>query len=91
MSEKMTDTDTFPAWITKYALTTGIEEIIAEQTGRKGTIIADKSIHFYYYYGEGIEWHRTREGAVIRAEEMRAEQIASLQKSIADLEKVSFK
>lgn len=38
----------------------------------------------------GNEWHRTREEAVARAEQMRAAKIASLKKQIAKLEKLSF-
>ena len=86
----MTDTDTFPAWITKYALTTGIEEITAEQSYSE-SLITDANRTLCCYFGENTEWHRTREGAVIRAEKMRAARIASLRKSIAKLEKVSFK
>lgn len=36
------------------------------------------------------EWHRTREGAVAKAEEMRVARIASLEKQIAKLRKLRF-
>ena len=90
MSQKMTETNTFPAWITRYALTTGIEEITARQSYYE-RLITDANRTHCHYFGENTEWHRTREGAVIRAEEMRAARIASLRKSITKLEKVSFK
>lgn len=40
-----------------------------------------------YYHSEGKEWHRTLEGALIRAEEMRTAKIESLEKKIESLEK----
>ncbi len=77
-------------WITKYALTEGIEAIDGEiasdisenmfvQSGRTGRI----------YHGK--EWHSTEESAIKRAEEMRIAKIASLKKQIARLEELEFK
>lgn len=43
-----------------------------------------------YYHGEGKEWHRTRESAVAKAEEMRCKKIDSLKKQIEKLEKKRF-
>ncbi len=72
------------AYSTKYALTFGIEEI-------NGKVILGS----YFEYGDhGFlgpkDWHRTRESAVARAEEMRAAKIASLRKQIAKLEAMRF-
>jgi hypothetical protein len=39
---------------------------------------------------ENADWHRTRDGAIRRAEQMRREEIASLKKRIEDLEKMNF-
>lgn len=39
----------------------------------------------------GKDWHRTPEAAIARAEEMRAEKIASLKKQIERLMKLEFK
>ena len=41
-------------------------------------------------HGEGKDWHRTKESAVKRAENMRAAKIASMRKSIAKLEKMTW-
>ena len=38
----------------------------------------------------GKDWHRTPESALARAEEMRKAKIASLKKSIAKLEAMTF-
>lgn len=43
-----------------------------------------------YYHGEGDEWHLTKEAAIKKAEEMRAEKIESLKNQIAKLEKRKF-
>lgn len=44
-----------------------------------------------YYHGEGNDWHRTKESAIAKAEEMRKKKIASLKKQIEKLEKMEFK
>jgi hypothetical protein len=52
---------------------------------------------FYYdksfmvsYHGENNEWHKTKEEAIRKAEEMRLKKIESHKKSIAKLEKMKF-
>jgi hypothetical protein len=72
-------------FVTKYALSAGIEEVRAEVTDngyayRNG---------WRQQYSPG-DWHRTRAGAVKAAEAMRAKKIASLKKQIAKLEKLTF-
>ena len=77
------------AWITKYALTQGIYEIDAEDCG--GGMIADKSTTWAtYFHGEGRDWCSTKQAAIKRAEEMRAARIASLNKSIEKLKRITF-
>lgn len=76
-------------WITKYALTGGIQKIEADEPF--DSLLVDRSQRFTgYYHGEGRDWHRTEDGAIDRAEVMRKDRIASLQKQIAKLEKLSF-
>ncbi len=78
------------AWITKYALTEGIIEADATVITEGNAI----SVHFNgnlfanYFYGK--DWHVTKDAAVLRAEEMRDRQIASLKKQIEKLEKMRF-
>ena len=81
------------AWITKYALTSGIQEV----TGSVSTIgsggmfcYGNASYGGQTAHGEGKDWHRTREGAVQRAEKMRTAKIASLRKSISKMEKLTW-
>lgn len=75
-------------WLTRTALTQGIIEADGElgQGHMEGYLLTGG--RFYW----GREWHRTKEAAIARAEEMRAGKIASLRKQIAKLEKLtSFK
>jgi len=76
-------------YVTKYALTSGIEEVEANEpspTSPKFLSIGG----FHSAWGEGKQWHRDLESAVKRAEEMRGDKIASLKKAIARLEKIDF-
>ncbi len=76
-------------FITKYALTAGIQEVDAEDCSS----IAPEMISvgkYSHFHGEGREWHRTIELARLRAEAMREAKIVSLTKQIAKLEKMKF-
>jgi hypothetical protein len=81
------------AYITKYALTVGIMDAEAEQSS-----VAPSMVTWTYRngwnkgaaHGEGKDWHRTKEAAVARAEQMRLAKIVSLKKSIKKLESLNF-
>ena len=84
-------------WITKYALTQGIEEIDLNQV--KEFEMTDAGYLCFrrngkYSYTTEIysqkEWHRTKESAMQKAEEMRQKKIASLKKQIDKLERIRF-
>lgn len=76
------------AWISKYALSKGIIETeIDEQT--PGITFFSNNMHFDSN-SVGIYWHRSKKGALLRAEEMRQKKIASLKKQIEKLEKMKF-
>lgn len=83
------------AWITKYALTDGVFEIEAELSNVSDNMICEKrkDNSFYsnrYFHGEGKEWHRTKESALQKAEQMRIKKIENLKKQIAKFEKMKF-
>jgi len=84
----------FNVWVTKYALTTGIEQYAdARQclaSSPNGNMIQCDGLCSPCFHGEGRDWHRTRESAVKRAEAMRTKKIASLKKQILALEKLRF-
>lgn len=86
----MTDSPIFTAFITKYALTEGIEEIEARILSSSPSSIESICARFNTYYHHA-EWHRTREEAVAQAEKMRVKKIASLKAKIAKLEGTVFK
>lgn len=79
---------TFTVWITKYALTT--KGVFSTKVGNcfDTTMVQDVDNTHDYYHGK--DWHRTREGAVERAKEMKAKKIASLKKSIERIKKLKF-
>lgn len=43
-----------------------------------------------FFHGQGDEWHKSRESAVIRANEMIALKISSLEKQLVKLKKKQF-
>lgn len=64
-------------WITKYALTKGIFE--KEVIELDDEIVQESGNIFpVYYHGDGKEWHKTKESAIAKAEEMRRKKIAIL-------------
>mgnify|MGYP005759151723 CR=1 FL=1 len=78
-------------WITKYALTQGIFEIEAEECGMGFPgMIQTKEEHPSHCHEEGKDWHRSKDSAVKRAEEMRQKKISSLRKKLEKLEKMKF-
>ena len=78
------------AWITKYALTSGIWMV----DGKVCHDISDTMLEYRKsectQYAHGKDWHRTPAAAIARAEEMRKKKISSLRKSIAKLESLEF-
>jgi len=81
--------NTFKVWITKYALTEGIREKEVEGSRRDGVveIVGSNGI---YCHGEGKEWHKDKESAIKRAEEMRNKEIIKLEKKIQKLKDMKF-
>lgn len=77
-------------WITKYALTEGIYETKAEDCfDISPTMISAKEDGWIKCF-HGNEWHRTREGAVSHANEMKTKRIASLKRQLAKVEALEF-
>lgn len=73
------------AWVTKYALTEGIQ--LLEGNVRHEISFWPDAIHPGFF---GKDWHRTPESALAMAEEMRLAKIESLKKSIKRLEALQF-
>jgi hypothetical protein len=80
-------------WITKYALSAGIQEREAEvNVDSKGMIgvAPPNRPGFYTEYFYKPDWHTSKEEAHRRAEIMRLKKIVSLKNQIAKLEKLGF-
>ena len=84
-------------WITKCALTQGIEEIDSNQVKEfemqdTGYLCFRRSGKYSYtveIYSQK-DWYKTKESAIQKAEEMRQKKIASLKKQIEKLERMRF-
>ncbi len=79
-------------WNTKYALTAGVtEHEVEEPSSDSGLIVTREPGKMnHYLHGDGREWHRTRESAVAKANDMKRRKIESLKKQIAAIEKKVF-
>ncbi|GJE37870.1 hypothetical protein [Methylobacterium persicinum] len=77
-------------FVTKYALTGGIiEKILVNECDGMATVEWCGGANGVNYF-HGRDYHHTREAAIARAEKMRLTKIASHEKSIAKLRKLSF-
>ena len=85
-------------FITKYALTKGIQECTDasvcdpyQDTIRVKYLSGVGLLTFdVFFHGQGDEWHKSRESAVIRANEMVSLKISSLEKQLVKLKKKQF-
>lgn len=80
------------AFITKYALTIGIQEVNGQVLESSPTMLSvdgptPGSLKKYFHRGE---WYLKREDAVERAKQMKLKRITSLKKSLAATEKLEF-
>lgn len=82
------------AFIVKYALTEGIQEVDAEYCSEENQeMIKYRIFGGYcniYCHKENGDWCKTKEAAVKVAEKMRIKRIESLKKQIGKLEKMRF-
>lgn len=75
-------------WLSKYALSSGIKEVVADKQSDGHKYIRIKGAYVLYVMGREI--HVTRAEAVNAAEAARTKKIDSLRKQIAKLEKLTF-
>jgi hypothetical protein len=76
-------------WITKFALTTGIQELEVEHDDRYPRMVTARTTGLSRYF-HGNDWHLTEESARQRAREMQGAKISSTRKQLSALEKMSF-
>lgn len=75
------------AWITRYALTDGIQKV-------QGEIDQENPCEFDYgawNFAIGDQWHLTEKAAMDHAETMRTQRIASLKRSLFKTEMMRIK
>lgn len=83
--------DTFDAYITIYALSTGIEKVPVQLCGHGDMVkFVKRDGYGQYFHVEGKDWHRTKESAVKRAHQMRANMLKTLERSIAKIQALDF-
>jgi len=80
----------FTVFITKYALTKGIEQYKVKKTYNNDSVLRIDGGYHIYYHGEGKEWHRTHESAVKKAKEIRKNKIILLKKQLEKIRKLKF-
>lgn len=75
-------------WVTKHALTKGIQEVMARTID--ATAYTEKYGQYVFYSGEGRDWHRTLANAISRAEDLRDAEIRRLEKKLIKINKLKF-
>lgn len=79
-------------FLTKYALSKGIEELscVSTHPGANGRIDVHLYGYSWFWFTVGKDAHETEAAAKAAAESMRLKKIASLKKQIAKLEAMKF-
>ncbi len=73
-------------FVTKYALTKGILEIEGRVSESFPTMFMGSRTQTFH----GKDWHRTREMAIVRAEQLRLNRLTSLQLAINKMRVMKF-
>ncbi len=94
LGDKMPERKTAIVWITKYALTTGIEkckaEICLDISDNMIRTDQDRSKNIIVRYFHKNEWHTSEKAAKKQAEEMRVKKLKSLEKQIKKIKALIF-
>lgn len=79
-------------WVTKYALSAGIQEYDSAEPckARDGKMVKVMNGQYTQFFHKP-DWHSDRETALVRAETMRIKKIESLEKSLKKFKRMSFK
>lgn len=86
----MKDDKEIMVFVTKYALTQGIMYLRVLWSEDSPGMVRTPGSFRQHFHTEGKDWHRTAEGAIDRAEEMRVNAIASAEKKIKRLRQIKF-
>ena len=86
----MTERTQFDAWITKYAMTSGIlKKRVEDCFNLSKDMVQVVGSHIMDVY-HGHDWHRTENEAIERANEMKRKKIASLEKQLKTIKALDF-
>lgn len=77
-------------WLTKYSLTSGIQEIENFQTFKNDDRMIGVENEYSITYYHKPYWHETKQDAICHAESMKNKKISSLQKQIKKLQDLDF-
>lgn len=77
-------------WITKYVLTEGIQELDVDPPSQDIPTLIRHPDGYPCYHGEGGDWHRSRDAALVRAETVRQKKIKAVKKQLERLERMTF-
>ena len=75
-------------WNTKYCLSEGILEHDIKASDIHDNLIRVPQL--FYLHCEGKDWHRTKEAAQFRADEVRIKKLKSLDKQIKKISAIIF-
>jgi hypothetical protein len=84
-------TEIVELYITKYALTNGIKKVRCRVEPDDNLAVQDGARYPLFTHSEGNEWHRTYEGALLKAETMRFKKIGSLNAQLKKMQGLTFK
>ena len=76
------------AWITKYAMTSGLIEVSGEVDKNRPNEFHAQG--WQTFIGEGVQWHRTKAGAIVKAEQMRKSRLTYLRNAFLNVEAMKF-
>lgn len=87
--------DDVKVYITKYALTEGIYEVDGEtcESSRSPDMLQVKALGLgcdQYFHGEGKDWHLSKSTAIIRAKQMQAAKLVSIDKQRKRIAALTF-
>jgi len=77
-------------YVTKYALSNGIQEVDADIDDDKGMALYKAEETIYTQYVHLPFYHLSKESAIAHAEELRAKKLKSLEKSIKKIKSIKF-
>ncbi len=80
--------EVFEVYVTKYALTKGIQKCTVKTTSIDGMLEDVKNPYRYYSGGEGKDWHMTLDKAIAKAIKMKNKKVKTLEKQIEKLKEM---